>query len=701
MSFSADISSIIIWLAQAFTYSLIGLIVVGYLLIRYTLWGQQFWRIAHTFVLPMSAKKLIRPLTIGLIASLILFYSLAFFTYSGAKLAVEAFSLLIPEETSHWFLGLGYQLAFTVCFIVCAFALGLCLQVAGAYVLKLLGQAKYWRERALPVFPIFLFVVILFLSLFAVKLNVLFSDWYNAMYNSLQNHNEANFWFLMLVFAILAGIHIVRILLSYYLDQFFGIIWRTELNDRLVKKWMTHQNYYRIHYLKSSIDNPDQRIQQDVVTFASTSMDLILGVISSLVSTVAFTQILWKLSGPLTYAGVTIPHGMVFILFLYALIATVFAYKIGKPLIRLNFLNEKFNANYRYSLIRVREYAESIAFYHGEKVEQSKLTHHFSHVIKNAWDIVHRNLLFQGFNFAISQIAAVFPFIVQAGRFFTKQIQLGDMVQTANAFGTLHGNISFFRNAIDSFAAFKAVLDRLIQFLDCVEEAETLNRPQVSVGATQLKDLSVWSPNERLLIKDVNIQLHAGQALLLKGPSGSGKTTLLRTIAGLWPYTEGQVTRPDVVTLFLSQKPYLPEGTLLDALYYPQMAPENVNDEISQVLKAVNLGHLDNQLFKESNWMMSLSLGEQQRVAVARLLLIKPEIAFIDEATSAMDEGLEDAMYRLIRTSLPNLCLLSVGHRSTLIKHHDLVLELEGQDGKWQLQTPQEAIQKIEQMLNG
>nr|WP_315970369.1 SbmA/BacA-like family transporter [Pelistega indica] len=275
----------------------------------------------------------------------------------------------------------------------------------------------YFNPKEKPL-TIITFAIILLLSLFGVRISVLFSNWYNTMYTALQKLDENTFWIQMIVFSVLAAIHIVRALLSYYLQQRFTIKWRETLNEEMLSRWMDKKSYYRSYYLDTPIDNPDQRIQQDVVSFVTLSLDLTLGVISSMVSAVAFTIILWGLSDEMQILGVTIPRGMVFALFIYIIVATVLAFKIGRPLIRLNFLDERLNANYRYSLIRVREYAESIAFYAGEKIEGSKLRQRFAEVIENVWAIVHRSLKFQGFNFFISQTAVIFPFIIQAPRFF-------------------------------------------------------------------------------------------------------------------------------------------------------------------------------------------------------------------------------------------------------------------------------------------
>ena len=397
-------------------------------------------------------------------------------------------------------------------------------------------------------------------------------------------------------------------------------------------------------------------------------------------------MILWGLSGILSLFGWQIPRGMVFAIFAYVLVATVFAFKIGRPLVRLNFLSEQLNANYRYALVRMREYAENVAFYCGEQVEGALLRNRFAQVIANAWQIIFRSLKFQGFNLAIGQTAMVFPFIVQAKRFFSKQITLGDMVQTAQAFGTLHDNLSFFRNAYDTFAAYRAVLNRLSGFTDAIDSANALPVPQVSQQGARvaLEGLTVRRPDGRSLLDNVTLEIAAGAPLLIRGRSGVGKTTLLRALAGLWPYCEGNIIRPSQHVMFLSQKPYLPLGTLRDALYYPEAPPENADQQAEHILQEVQLGALAERLDEVVDWGHILSLGEQQRLAFGRLLLVRPHAAFLDEATSAMDEEMENQLYNLLRQRLPDMILVSVGHRSTLRVHHPHQLELSG-GGRWVL----------------
>lgn len=599
--------------------------------------------------------------------------------------------------------------------------------ISGTYF----SSRRHWR-------PIAVVAVILLLTLGAVRLDVVFSDWYNSMYSALQKLDEAAFWFAMRVFAILATAYVVRSLVEFYVQQAFTIHWRIWLNNRLLGQWLEKRAYYRTQYLDTPVENPDQRIQQDVANFVQTSLMLSTGLVNALVSAVAFTLILWNLSGPLSLFGVNIPRAMVFLIFVYVIVATYFAIRIGRPLILLNFLNERFNADYRYALIRMREYAESIAFYAGEKVEGALLRSRFGQVIGNAWAIVYRSLKFLVFNSMVTQVATIFPFILQAPRFFAKQITLGDLIQTGYAFGSLQSNLSFFRNAYESFAAYRATLSRLAGFSSAIADAYSLAELEVQEDGVlvALRDLTIRTPTGRVLLEKLNLEARADTPLLIRGSSGAGKTTLLRAVAGLWPYCTGDIVRPEHSALFLSQKPYLPLGSLRDALYYPNPvlhdgmnAPASegeLEDDLTragfthaalmhqsealsqamvehlptladglplaetgekavEILRRIRLGHLIEHLDEVADWGCILSLGEQQRLAFGRLILAAPQAAFLDEATSAMDEDLEAAMYRLVRQLLPDTILVSVGHRSTLVPHHKRQLILQG-EGRWILQ---------------
>lgn len=530
--------------------------------------------------------------------------------------------------------------------------------------------------------PTLTLAFILFLAMFSVRMNVLFSLWYNGFYSALQELNQTAFWFFLGVFGVLGTVHVLRALLTAYVSQVFDIGWRTWLNDRLTKDWLEGDAYYRDHFLKEPVDNPDQRIQLDIATFVTSSRTLSIGTADAVVSLVTFTGMLWGLSGALAVMGIEVPRAMVFLVYVYVLIATAIAFKLGRPLIGLNFMAERLNANFRYALMRLRENAENIAFYQGERVERTTLMNRFEAVIANVWALLFRGLKFDGFNLAINQLAVVFPFILQAPRFFSGAIKLGDVMQTSQAFGQVQDALSFFRMSYDGFAQYRAALDRLTGFMDANAQARALPSIQLKPhdDALVIENVVVTRPDGQALARGIDLTLKPGQTMLIKGASGSGKTTLLRTLAGLWPHAQGAVSRPmETSALFLSQRPYLPLGNLRSALSYPSLVLDDA--AIHTALVKVQLGHLQDRLDMPADWSNILSLGEQQRLAFARVLLNRPRIAFLDEATSAMDEGLEHAMYELLRHELPHCMLVSVGHRSTLdgFHSHKLVLQPGGQ----------------------
>jgi vitamin B12/bleomycin/antimicrobial peptide transport system ATP-binding/permease protein len=554
-------------------------------------------------------------------------------------------------------------------------------RLAGPFVRPRRGERATWR-------PTVFILVLLLLVVLSVRVNLLLSYNTNELYTALQNLDAAAFWRAIGIFAVLAAVYVAESLVAYYVGQSFAIQLWEDLNGRFLGDWLGDRVYHRSRFSATQVDNPDQRIQEDITSFAQTSYTLSLGpsgAVNALVTIPSFTIVLWELSGPLSVFGLEIPRAMTFIAFIYVIVATVFAFRIGKPLVRLNFLNEGLEAFYRYGLVRVRDNAENIAFSRGEPVERRTLDGRFSDVIANYWRIVIRTLKFQGFNLGVSQISVVFPIIIQAPRFFAKAISLGDVQQTAQAFSQVTDALSFFRNAYDQFAAYRAVLDRLTGLLDADEEARQL--PTVDVedrtGGVVVRDLTVHKPDGETLVSDLSLELTRADSLLVTGRSGTGKTTLLRSLADLWPYAEGTVERPvGPGAVFLSQQPYLPLGTLRTALAYPDPAASVPDDEAARVLRATALGHLVDRVDDEEIWWRTLSPGEQQRVGFARLLIARPDVVFLDEATAALDEGLEYDLYTLLREELPDLVLVSVGHRSSLESFHSQRLDLEG-EGRW------------------
>ncbi len=552
-------------------------------------------------------------------------------------------------------------------------------RLSGEYFLPRRRSWLQWR-------PILSVLLLLWFTVVSVRIDVVLSNNGNATFTALQEQDQGEFWASLLRFSIIVTINLVLVLFNFYFAQAQIIHWRQWLNHQMLGDWLAGAAYHRSRFVAEPIDNPDQRIQQDVTSFANDSQDLALGLVSSMITLVSFTVILWGLSGPLPVLGVTIPRAMVFIAYLYVIIATVIAFRIGRPLIKLSFLNERLTASYRYALVRVRENSENIAFYHGEPVEQAGLALRFARVIRNTWDLVFRNLKFLGFNFVVNQIAAVFAVIIQAPRYFAGQITLGDVTQSGQAFGNVLGALSYFRNAYDDFAAYRAVLNRLTGLLDSNDQARAL-----PVAATveapaglDIDDLTISLPDGRPLLTDLDLDLAPGDSLLVQGPSGSGKTTLLRSLAGLWPHVEGTIAAPPAEqVMFCSQQPYLPLGTLRSALAYPVPAEALADEPAREVLQAVQLGHLVDRLDEEIDWARTLSPGEQQRLAFGRIALARPSLVFLDETTAALDEGMEQAMYALIRSRTPQVTIVSVGHRSSLQALHGSGLRLLD-EGRWE-----------------
>ena len=567
--------------------------------------------------------------------------------------------------------------------------------------------------------------VLLLSVLLSVRLSVLFSYQSNDLYTALQkafqgvaagNENVRQsgidgFWMSLAIFSLLAAIFIARIMADIYLTQRFIISWRMWLTAHLTDDWLEGKAYYRDLFIDNTIDNPDQRIQQDIDIFTAnaggtpnvpsngTGSTLLFGAVNAVASVLSFAAILWNLSGDLDLYGFHFPRAMFWTVLIYVLIATVVAVWLGRPLIWLSFDNEKLNAAFRYGLVRLRDAAEAVGFYRGERVERAQLWRRFTPIIDNYRRFVRRTILFNGWNWSVSQAIVPLPWVIQAPRLFAGKIDFGDVTQTATAFGNINDSLSFFRNNYDAFAAFRAAIIRLHGLVDANAQGRALPtvlvKPSEDV-AVELANIEVRTPAGDQLIDSLDVELGSGATLVITGRSGSGKTTLLRSLAELWPYASGTLLRPEGenATMFLSQLPYVPLGSLRGVVCYPNSPDQVAEDTLRETLTKVALAPLADRLDEERDWAKVLSPGEQQRIAFARVLLTKPKAVFLDEATSALDEGLEFALYQLLRSELPDCVVVSVSHRRAVEQHHEQQLELLG-GGPWRLSRVEKEPAKV------
>ncbi len=608
------------WLAQAWAIAAIATLLICVLIARYTTWGRQFWRISGAYFTGPSSLKV--------------------------WLWLAAILLMVVA--------------------------GVRVQVLLSYFSNDLGN-----------------------SFQVVAGGIMSGD------DTVKRSGRDGFYASMLVFCILATLFIGRLMLDMFMVQRFCLAWRAWLTDRLTGDWLDGKAYYRARFIDDKIDNPDQRIQNDIDIFTANNgplpnvptyyskNTLLFGAVDAVVSMVSFAAILWNLSGPLTLPiiGYELPRAMFWIGIVFVLFASVIAFWIGRPIIWLSFNNEKYNAAFRYALVRLRDASEAVAFYRGEIAERTGLRKLFAPVVRNYKRYVNRSIGFNGWNWSMGQAIVPLPYILQFPRFYSGEITLGALQQTASAFGQIQDGLSFFRNVYDWFAGYRAAIIRLEGLVIANEEGRAL--PEITTmpcvdGTVQLDDIEVRTPDGKQLIKPLDMRLEVGDTLVVTGPSGAGKTTLLRSLAELWPFTSGTLTRPcgPNETMFLSQLPYVPLGDLRAVVSYPNEEGAIDDETLKRMLEMVALPHIVPRLDEVQDWAKVLSPGEQQRIAFARVLLTKPKAVFLDEATSALDEGLEFMLYQLVRTELPETILVSVSHRSTVEQHHTHELELLG-DGEW------------------
>jgi vitamin B12/bleomycin/antimicrobial peptide transport system ATP-binding/permease protein len=532
-----------------------------------------------------------------------------------------------------------------------------------------------------------LLLAVIALNLGNVFIDVRINIWNNAFFNAIQNFDAPEFFRQLGIFALLAGASIVISVYALYLNQMLQIRWRRWMTRRFVGAWLADRAYFRLQLQGFDTDNPDQRISEDLNQFTSYVLALLLGLLTSVVSLVSFLFILWGLSGPARVplgplGSVYIPAYLVWAALLYAGFGTWLTIKIGRPLVPLNFAQQRLEADFRYSLVRLRENAESVAFYGGEAPEGDVFLRRFTRVVENFWAIMIRRKYLNWFTTSYAQVAIIFPYLVAAPRYFAKEIQMGGLMQVADAFISVQNSLSFIVNSYVEIAGWQAVTQRLSTFQDHLESISADARgPQkiavtIAGGGVAVDGLDLDLPDGRPLLHDITLAAAPGEALLVSGPTGIGKSTLLRAVAGLWPWGSGEIRIGEGRHLFLPQRPYLPLGTLKEALLYPQTGAAADTTTLAAALGAVGLGSFATQLDVADNWAARLSLGEQQRLAFARVLLDAPAIVFLDEATSALDEPSEAALYRLLRARTPHPTIVSIGHRSTLRALHDKTIDI-------------------------
>jgi putative ATP-binding cassette transporter len=530
-----------------------------------------------------------------------------------------------------------------------------------------------------------------------VAINVLLNQWNNRFYNALQDHNWDAFVSELMFFCLLAGAYILLAVYQVYLNQWLQIRWRQWMTKAYLGHWLAAANHYRMQLLGDAADNPDQRIAEDIQLFVERTLTIGIGLLSALVTLGSFVVILWTLSvaAPLHIFGTewNIPGYLVWAALIYALAGTYLTHLIGWPLVTLNFNQQRYEADFRFNLVRVRENSEQIALLKGEAAETERLVDRFGRVVANWLLIMTRTKRLTFFTASYSQVSIVFPYVVVSPAYFAGKMQLGGLMQTASAFNSVQTSLSFFINVYRSLAEWRSVIQRLDGFgLSVIAAQAAAHTPpviEVQAGderAVELNNVAVNLPSGVPLVSADHVKLPRGEPVLVNGPSGSGKSTLFRAIAGIWPFGSGRVVVPkDARLMMLPQRPYFPVGSLAAAVTYPAEAGSYDTQQIREAINAVGLPALAQRLDEEAHWNRMLSLGEQQRLGIARALLQKPDFLFLDEATASLDEPSEAVLYRLMQERLPGAAIISIGHRSTLAAFHRRRLALERDAGGYRV----------------
>lgn len=543
---------------------------------------------------------------------------------------------------------------------------------------------SYWQsEEKKKAF--FLLGCIIALTLGVVYMLVLLNQWNNSFYSALQNYDAKKIFDELIHFSWLAAIYILLAVYSYYLQQTLILNWRRWLTKRFIDIWLQNKTYYNLQMFGKDTDNPDQRISEDVRQFVEMTLSFGIGILKAFCTFASFVVILYNLSGSLSFTFMgktwTINGYMLWASLLYSVIGTYITHIVGRKLVKINFIQQKYEADFRFSMIRLRESAESVAFYRGEAQEGSVFKQRFKMLLDNFWKLVNKQKQLVFLNSGYSQIAIIFPFVVAMNRYLTKEVTLGGLMQVASAFGRVQDSLSYFVDMYSSIAQWQAVVMRLTCFghhmHDVYQQAERFHVERFAAAdVVEVDNMQINLPDGKPLLENISFTLHPGHNVLIKGVSGSGKSTLLRAISGIWPFVDGKIFLPERDKLmFIPQKSYLPLGTLRAALNYPGNKPID-DTELIYLMDLCQIGYLKDKLDLEADWSHVLSVGEQQRLAFVRAHIQQPQWLFLDEATSALDEDTEANMYSLLQERLQQTTVVSVGHRSTLNKYHELVLRL-------------------------
>lgn len=543
---------------------------------------------------------------------------------------------------------------------------------------------SYWQsEEKKKAF--FLLGCIIALTLGVVYMLVLLNQWNNSFYSALQNYDAKKIFDELIHFSWLAAIYILLAVYSYYLQQTLILNWRRWLTTRFIDIWLQNKTYYNLQMFGKDTDNPDQRISEDVRQFVEMTLSFGIGILKAFCTFASFVVILYNLSGSLSFTFMgktwTINGYMLWASLLYSVIGTYITHIVGRKLVKINFIQQKYEADFRFSMIRLRESAESVAFYRGEAQEGSVFKQRFKMLLDNFWKLVNKQKQLVFLNSGYSQIAIIFPFVVAMNRYLTKEVTLGGLMQVASAFGRVQDSLSYFVDMYSSIAQWQAVVMRLTCFghhmHDVYQQAERFHVERFAAAdVVEVNNMQINLPDGKPLLENISFTLHPGHNVLIKGVSGSGKSTLLRAISGIWPFVDGKIFLPERDKLmFIPQRSYLPLGTLRAALNYPGNKPID-DTELIYLMDLCQIGYLKDKLDLEADWSHVLSVGEQQRLAFVRAHIQQPQWLFLDEATSALDEDTEANMYSLLQERLQQTTVVSVGHRSTLNKYHELGLRV-------------------------